>query len=439
MPRSAPALLITLALAATFTASGVALRSVPDRARSSRAPLSATAMVAGPGNAARGCTAGNARDNTSWPLEMGIDYVPITPDDSLGFYVAYSARTTNGTSPNNNVGILVAEIAGGEVLVFGAGYGNYAAALNSASYDADNVDALLRACMGRSPNSTPIRFVSPHWHGDHINVEFIHQLENRGWQIVEILYHEDDDFYIHAYYDWRPQDLAKFTVIPDGSCNQEILSYPSPLGKIWFTARRGHAPGAIDLVIDVRGNPEDRFVVFGSAPGGVCPNPPDGTRASITAHGNVLLEYSPQVVPFGCGINPANSIMALSGTPRIGAYVVLGLDNPSGDVAAGAIPYLWSATAPDPAVPCGSSLDLPGMAHPGEVLLSEAVGDLQVPPLIGPAWTGPGHPSPFRIDIPQDVSLVGISFFYQGALIDPLVTTGNRIVLTDAVELRIGN
>ena len=384
------------------------------------------------------CDAENARDNHSWPLKMGTDFVPLTSDDSLGFYVVYSARTTNGTTMNNNVGMFVFEIDGGELVLFGAGYGDTFAALNSAHFDAANMDAMLRNCMGRVPESTPIRFVSPHWHGDHINVEFIHELQALGWPIVDIVFHEDDAPFIYNYYNWTWEDETKFTLLSDGACSEEIASYSSPLGKLWFTARSGHAPGAIDAVIDVRGNTQDRFAILGSAPGGACNSLPPGTRNFIKGHGNVLLSTDPQVVPYGCGINPDGSLTVLNGAPRIGAEVVLGVDDPEGDVAVGSLPYLWVSTAPDALVPCGSILSLPGMARQGELLLGDDNSSFLAPPRIGAPWAGAGTPSPFLVDLPYDTALVGKSIFYQGAIIDPLGTNGNRIALTEALELRLG-
>jgi len=385
------------------------------------------------------CSAGNARENTKFPIESSADFIPLTSDDSRGFYVAYSVRTLNGLAPNNNVGQFLFELDGGEVLLYGSGYGNYSVALYNAARDAANVDSVLRGCMGKTPGSTPIRFVSPHWHGDHINPEFIHALENLGWSFVEILYHEDDDYFIRSYYNWQPKDRAKFTLIPHGLCNEEILSYPSPIGKIWFVARKGHAPGAIDVVIDVLDNPSDRVVVLGSTPGGECPDPPEGTRRVMKAHGNIHFQHSPQVVPYGCGVNPADSLTLINGTPGVGQNVVIGMDNPPGDVAPGSIPYLWMSIAPDPRIPCGTTLHLPGMAQAGKVLISTNAADLPDRPVMGAAWTGPGQPTPFTIVIPNDQVLVGLSVYLQGEFIDLTGGLGSRMALTTGLELRIGS
>ncbi|MEW6071182.1 MAG: hypothetical protein AB1726_01125 [Planctomycetota bacterium] len=440
MTRIGPAFLVPSAFLAALAASGVALhsRSGPFHSPRSGIPSPGAAAAEGAWNALVSCGAENARENTGWPLKNATDFVPLATDDSLGFYVAYSTRTSNGRTPDNNVCQFVFPLDGGEVLLFGAGYGIDPVALNDAAYDAAQVDAILRGCLGRDPASTPIRFISPHWHGDHINPAFLRALANCGWSVVEILYHEDDDWYIRNYYNWTAAERAKFTLFPHQSCNVELTSFASPLGKIWFVSRKGHAPGAIDAVIDVRDNPADRVVVRGSVDGGYCPDPPDGTRVVIDAHGNVLLPPSAEIVPYGCGVNPPDSLRALGGAPRLGARVVLGVDDPTGSVAAGSLPYLWTSLAPDSHVPCGTPLDLPGLAQAGEVLLGQAPGDLVGPPLAGAPWTGPGSPCPFAVDIPGEAILVGTSVFHQGLLIDVAGGPGHRIVLTDAVELRIG-
>ncbi len=437
MPRFATALPLALALSALLAASAIALHGGSRSAPTAR--TSPSAIAPGPAwNAMVGCGAGNARDNSSRPYENGYDFVPLTADGSLGYHVAYSTRKGGNGQVNYNVTISVLELDGGEILVFGAGYGNFDCAYNGVWYDLANVDAILQGCLGRTPGSTVIRFVAPHWHGDHLNVEFIHGLESMGYSVIEIAYHEDDDSYVHSYYNWTSADLAKFTVILDGWCNQELHSHASPLGKIWFIPRGGHTEGAIDLVIDVRDNPADRFLVLGSVPGGHCPDPPAGVRQTVTAHGNVKLNDDAQVVPYGCQGNPANSLVVVGGLPRLGHDVVLGVDNPPGDVAAGAMPCLWSSLAPDPAVPCGSPLFLPGMSNPGEVLLSPEPGILQDPPAMGGPWAGPGNPWLFTVTVPNDGSLVGVSVFYQGALLDFAAGLGSRVVLTEGVELRIG-
>src|SRR6185503_8723502 len=86
-----------------------------------------TAELGKPGGVTvRSCTVENARENRAGPLERGEDFVPITGDDGLGFYCVYSGKAIGPDSPriDNNVGMFLFPLANGEVLLFGAGYGD---------------------------------------------------------------------------------------------------------------------------------------------------------------------------------------------------------------------------------------------------------------------------------------------------------------------------
>lgn len=440
MGRLSSALSIVVVIFATLTATAVTYRGTDGTSASERdrEVVSTSGALGGAWATRVACGAENARGNNNWPIKTLYDYVPITTDDTLGFYVVYSARTGTGGGIVNNVGIFLFPIDNGEILIYGCGYGMDYRAAYDAVHDAVNTDTVLRSCLGRTPASTPLRFVSPHWHGDHINVEFIHAMENLGYPVVEIAYHWSDDYYINSYYNWRPQDEAKFLVYPDGECAEEIHGYVSPLGKIWFTSRSGHAPGGIDAVIDVRDNPLDRVLILGSVAGGQCPQPPPGTRQTITAHGNVLLQYTPAVIQYGCGLNPPDTLTILNGQPRLGQNLVLGIDQPAGAlIRPGALAYLHTSLAPDPAIPCGTPLHLPGMQAPGEGLVSLMPGELLKPVQGSGMWGGHGNPVPCAYPIPNDPVLVGLSIYCQGALIDLAGGAGARVALTDGVELRI--
>jgi hypothetical protein len=389
------------------------------------------------------CPAGNALENKPSPYEVGIDFVPVTTDGSLGFHVVYSAKKQGSTQAiGNNSTISIFELDGGELLVFGAGYGDPigpGTALNDAAFDVANVDAVVQQCLGRSPASTTVRFVAPHGHGDHVNPSFIHELENFGYLVQDIAYHEDDAGLVNGMSGWRTQDRSRFVAIRDGpKCTGELLSFSSPLGKIWFLSRPGHTSGSIDLVLDVRGNVEDRFVVLGSQKGGSCSTQPEGTRNTIEAHGNAIVPIVAQVVSYGCGANPTGSLSVLSGSPRIGTSSTVGIDDPLGRVAAGALPFLFVSAAPDPAIPCGSVLMLPGLAGSAELLISLTYVDLISVALPGSPWLGPGRPSSIGYSIPRDVALINVSLFGQGLLFDASGGIGARLAFTDALEFRIG-
>jgi spore coat protein A, manganese oxidase len=147
----------------------------------------------------------------------------------------------------------------------------------------------------------------------------------------------------------------------------------------------------------------------------------------------------PDIVPYGCGVNPAGSLVHVSGTPKVGSGLTLGLDNPLGTQSPGSIPVLAIAVAPQPAYPCGLLVPGWGMAGPGaagELLI--ALG-LQLPPLlVGAPWVGPGQPAAIAIAIPNLSTLIGFTAYVQGVLLDPLATAGVSIGLTEAAEIHIG-
>lgn len=408
--------------------------------KNGQAGTAAQAGWSGIGQHNSACPGGNARDNVySPPYEVGIDFIPLATDDSIGFHVVYSGKDNgNGTGTSLNASIYLFEEKGGGLLIFGGGYGDpngpYTA-LNSAAFDVANVDAVVRQCLGKSPANTPIDFVWPHWHGDHGNDEFIHALEDAGYPVRSISFHEDDASYIYGF-GWYANDLAKFIELPDGSCNTPIASIETTAGHVWFTARSGHTAGAIDLVIDVLGNVNDRFHIRGSAQGTPCPNPPSGTTDQIESHNNVVLTNLPQVVPYGCA-NPFGSLTAISGTPKPNQLMTFGVDDPTGSVAAGALSFLLISDSPDPAYPCGTLFGTNGTPNPVELLLNTESALALSPPIPGPSWTGPGTPAQINLRIPPDATLKGTSIYLQGYLAKPNGPVGRRLALTDGLELRV--
>ena len=260
------------------------------------------------------CAVDNARSNLATPTKTNADFVPIYGDDSLGFYVIYGVKASTTGGIGGNVTISLFELANGEVLVFGSGYGNIAGAnLFDAAYDMERVDQVIQSCMGRSPATTPLRMVVPHGHGDHVNPACNRELERLGYTITEIVYHQDDLANMNGM-NWTTADKAKFVQLPRAtSCLQELRSYASPLGKIWFFERPGHTPGSIDLVIDVKNDPTNRFVVRGSQASPPCA-PVPGQREIINAHGNALLTTTRPTV---------TSLDVLGGTSLGGTPVTL--------------------------------------------------------------------------------------------------------------------
>ncbi len=153
------------------------------------------------------------------------------------------------------------------------------------------------------------------------------------------------------------------------------------------------------------------------------------------------LDDSALVLPYGCGVNPAGSLVHVSGLPRPGETVVFDVDNPYGTLGPGSLPVLLLSLAPDPSYPCGTQL--PGFNMnpllPGELLVSLDPGALVLPFLIGPPHGGLGTPPvQVGVSVPNAPSLLGTAVFVQGVLFDPSALFGVRYQLTGAVQLRIG-
>ncbi len=239
------------------------------------------------------CEAGNARENTG-ALKTGYDFIPFDELETEGCYVVYSALRRSDGQPGiqNTVGIFLFELEGGELLVFGAGYGDpfgSGGALFDAATDVANVSAVVEDCMGLSRVGLPVHVLVPHGHGDHINPAFVREMRAAGYAIEEIRYHSMDSNILEPMSNWTQQDRNQFVPMIGGfSCHEELVSYPSPLGKLWFTRRAGHTGGSMDLVVDFHDDPDDRRVVLGSMPGGECTVPP-GTTLWIRAHGTVTM------------------------------------------------------------------------------------------------------------------------------------------------------
>lgn len=154
-------------------------------------------------------------------------------------------------------------------------------------------------------------------------------------------------------------------------------------------------------------------------------------------------EYTPAAevrMLSGCGQNPPGSFVHLGGLPRPGETVTLGIDNPLGTQSFGSIPFLLVSLAPDPGSPCGTLLPLQGMAGggaPGELLVGLLPGQLfQVLP--AGVWLLPGNPAPVDLPITPKDSLLGLSVWVQGAIVDISAGATVPVGWTEGAELFIG-
>ena len=146
------------------------------------------------------------------------------------------------------------------------------------------------------------------------------------------------------------------------------------------------------------------------------------------------------VLRLGCGTNPVDSLAVVSGAPAAGTTLSLGLDNPLGTQAAGALTFLALTIGADPAYPCGSPVPGVGMSGPGatgELLISTS-GPNPFAVLSGEIWGGSGFPAIYSMPIPTDPVLAGVSVFAQGLIWDPAAIGGVELGLTDGLQLLIG-
>jgi endonuclease I len=169
---------------------------------------------------------------------------------------------------------------------------------------------------------------------------------------------------------------------------------------------------------------------------GPAPESPGAPNAGQTFDGGC----GGTVTPYGCGLNPTDSLVVVGGAPAIGTTLVLGVDNPLGTQPAFSLPFLNVAFDPAAGYPCG--LPLPGfaMSAPGAAgeLLIDVFPPNPIAILAGAPWTGAGNPAPIPVAIPPNPALVGVDVFAQGLLFDLSGTSGIPFGLTTAAKLAIG-
>ncbi|HEX6884172.1 MAG TPA: hypothetical protein VF530_12400, partial [Planctomycetota bacterium] len=200
------------------------------------------------------------------------------------------------------------------------------------------------------------------------------------------------------------------------SCNAELLSYDSPLGRLWVRHRPGHTPGSVDLVLDVLGNPADRWLIQGSSSGG-CPAP-SGVQMTLAAHGTAMVGGPRRAAVTQYNGTGTNRTCFTSVTPpRVGSTWVVQLDLAS---HAGAThTYVFGSDChyePGLATPYGEMLVDPLGRYPLNVLRPVFAADKE---LVG-------------MDIPKIPSLMGRVLYVQGAIL------GGRVELCNALRIVLG-
>ena len=162
------------------------------------------------------------------------------------------------------------------------------------------------------------------------------------------------------------------------------------------------------------------------------------TRGSVNAGQAFAGGCGSTAMPFGCGVNPSDSLTLINGSPAPGETLSFAIDNPLGTQGAGSLSVLTLSTGPSPLFPCGLPVIGYGMAGPsavGELLIDVTPGVFIPPVLIGTPFGGAGNPGLRDFALPANCNLVGVKLYVQGALVDPLgpVTIG----LTNGLELTI--
>ncbi|HED64890.1 MAG TPA: hypothetical protein ENJ09_04965 [Planctomycetes bacterium] len=136
----------------------------------------------------------------------------------------------------------------------------------------------------------------------------------------------------------------------------------------------------------------------------------------------------------GSGLNPPGSLAVTSGDFRIAGTTTLALDDPSGAFPGPANGLLLISFAGDPNLPLGTPLAGLGLGAQGSS--GDALIALAAP--LGRAWGSqwsPGSPSIVTLAIPNQVSLIGLEGYLQGAL---LSTTQSRTGLTTGLFVKLG-
>jgi len=156
---------------------------------------------------------------------------------------------------------------------------------------------------------------------------------------------------------------------------------------------------------------------------------------------DLRLEQAPATaLRYGCDPAVRGSLTVLSGAPRVGTTLSLGVDNPLGTQGPNSRAYLWMSTKADAAYPCGTPLANFGMSGPGalgEILVNRNTGIL-MKTVTGGLWTRPGTPAPVPLAMPATLSWIGQSVYVQGYLVDTRITFGVKTGVTDALKLLIG-
>ena len=225
----------------------------------------------------------------------------------------------------------------------------------------------------------------------------------------------------------------------------EVIEFLSYEGTILATDGPADGMTSVDVgVSEDSGTPAGhslQLVGTGSGPGDFTWAPPAADTPGGPNSGQTFAGgCGSTTTVYGCGINPADSLVVLSGTPTVGTTMTLGVDNPLGTQSPGSLTFVSLAFAPDALFPCGLPVPGLGMSAPG------AAGELLisfVPPspfatLTGVPWFSAGNPAAVPLVFPDNSNLVGFTIYAQGVIFDPSPGASIQIGVTEGAALLIG-
>jgi hypothetical protein len=147
-----------------------------------------------------------------------------------------------------------------------------------------------------------------------------------------------------------------------------------------------------------------------------------------------LGDHSGSAISYGCGINPAGSLVAID-RPAFGSVTRLLMNNPLGTQASPSLAFMVLGFGAAPGYPCGVPVPGFGMAANG---IGELLLDLAAPNTSSFVGFWLGNPSQFSLSIPLNLGLDGAQIYAQGALFDTSIGASNAIGLTQGMRLTIG-
>lgn len=255
-----------------------------------------------------------ANNAHSQPLHLGTEAIVKNQ-----MYVVYSGMSwLNNGSLAEISNIYVIKGLADTVWVFGAGYGDPNGDVaprrlgrdctRSGLADAAEVDSVITRFLGLSPASVKFMFIAPHYHFDHINVEFLAPFFERfGYDstTARIFIHTNDYFPAVCTYDsscgniwggpehlpWSDApyllNLIEQLGIPTDICNTVVKTFHSTTG-LWHvkkdreTSDGGHTDGSVNL-----DNADLKYRILGAGARNRCSVPAEWTTLGI--HGNISI------------------------------------------------------------------------------------------------------------------------------------------------------